>query len=152
MSLVPATCYMIAVINGEAAGSFVERISPASASDIAQAKIVSGEFSTDIEGIHYMDKASKKLARITGLNSSKVREEYNPLYLPGEKKQLQELILDDPETGALEIDGLDGSPYTIKLIDIKRGSDEVQVKLKYQPFNLLDYLDSIEEHVGKSIN
>lgn len=151
--IVPERCIFVAHLEGETASALAQKLSPSAALDIAEMSIVSEEFDSDIEGMLYFDERVEELKQLTDLTRVEVREEINPMYLPVAMTQVDEVLDVDLRRDAYSFDGMDGNPFTIKLMNVDDGDERtIQARLRYKPFDLPGYMELVEEHGHVSIN
>jgi hypothetical protein len=79
-------------------------------------------------------------------------EEINPLYLPCRMDAVDEVLDIDVKRDIYQFEGLDGNPFTIKLIEAGDESSRLEAVLRYRPFQLPGYMELSEAHQAVRIN
>jgi hypothetical protein len=147
-----AECYFIAKLEGEAASNLALQFSPGAALDIEQVIMSSDVFKTDIEGISFFDQTVTALKDFSGVSLEEEIEEINPLYLPCRMDAVDEVLDIDVKRDIYQFEGLDGNPFTIKLIEAGDESSRLEAVLRYRPFQLPGYMELSEAHQAVRIN
>ncbi len=147
-----ADCYFVAKLDGEAASNLALQLFPSTALDVVQVMLNSDVFETDIEGMSFFDKMTATLKVFSKVSLEEELEEINPLYLPCKMDRVDELLDVDVKRDIYQFDGLDGNPFTIKLLETGDESSRLEAVLRYKPFQLPSYTELAEAHQAVSIN
>jgi len=142
--------YFLIKIEGDAAQTFADFISPETAMDIESMSLISREFSSDISAINDLDRSISIIEKMNKGTGKKVAidEWYNPLYLPNSLTKIEQLF-DSSSMSASTLtytgDGHDANPFTIKAVNLKC-DDEVAIKAKVacKPFDLPSYNEIVD--------
>lgn len=148
----PTGSFYLIKAEGEAAEVLTAAISPSSMTDIQNVVLVSGEFDSDIQAINEMDSTVDAIS--SQLSSSKLEEnvKLNPLYLPFGMDEVDKVIELDRIDSA-RFNGMDGSPYTIKMTVLKcRDDDVITAKVAYMPFEFPSYTEILRGQESVRIN
>lgn len=139
-------CFYLLHARGEAAEQVASAFSPASMADISDAILISRDFDTDIEAINELDDLVELMKLRVDDGNLVELETLNPLYFPASTKDIDS-VLDDqagPEGDDFSFVGLDGSPFTVKFVNISRSEqDLITGKVAYKRFDLPSYNEII---------
>ena len=142
--------YFLIKIEGDAAQTFVDFVSPQTALDIESMSLISTEFDTDISAINSLDSSIQMIAKLNRRAGKKtiVEEWYNPLYLPNSMDKIENLF-DMSSVSASTLtytgDGHDANPFTIKSINLKCNDDvSIKAKVACKPFELPSYNEIVD--------
>ena len=142
MIVAPTPCYFTGLAVDEAAQLLMMEISPAAAADITELTLVSIDFDSDIEALNNLDIT---VNRANTAISGDVSEVFNPLYVPSEIEDVDNLLDLHLRSDSITFTGFAGDPFTVKMVDIKR--DEMSVvtfTARHHPFELPSYTEIVD--------
>ncbi len=135
----------------EAAQAVASRFSTSVAADVIEVTLASDDYEHDIPALLNMDAVVKQVT--DELPAVEVTERFNPLFIPQKMGELDEMLELQIRNDAVRFTGLDGSPFTIKLTDVKSDdSTLVMAKTQYHPFELPSYTEIVDAHEQTYLN
>jgi hypothetical protein len=140
----PTNCFYVVRAEGEAAGFVCAALSARVKADIATAVLVSEDFSNDLQATNGFDSTVKIMK--AGLVDEDLVEsvELNPLYIPSSQEDIDDMLDGDASEDNFHFTGMDGNPFTLKLVSIMSDDKEViQGKVSCKPFDLPSYTDIV---------
>ena len=146
MIIAPTPCYFLLKAEGDAAAQLVAELSPGTATDIDSVILVSSDFDSDISAVNSMTRSIQHIQDCTQLPATSLttKEQYNPLYLPGNMEVLDEMLNLDARTDNIRFVGMNGNPYTLKIVEVLNDGDPlITAKLEYRPFDIPAYSDIV---------
>lgn len=147
----PVPCFFTISAVDEAAHAVMGLLSPSVALDITEVSLRSDDFEHDIGALLEMDRSVEEAS--LALPKVVVSENFNPLFLPVKMEKVDELLDLHAQTDAVRFTGMDGNPFTIKLVNVKRdGSTLITAKVQYHPFDLPSYSEIVEAHERTRLN
>lgn len=153
MIIAPTPCYFVIKAEGEAASHVVSEVSPLVGNDIMTAVLVSADFESDIQAVHYMDTATAHITAQTPAEAIETKTEYNPLYIPGDMSSVDEMLNLDPRNDGIRFVGMSGNPYLLKTVEVKNGDEQLIVgKVEYRPFDIPGYNEIVESRSSTHLN
>jgi len=142
----PTSCFWMVRVEGDAAEFVAHTLSTSTMSDIHEAVLISEDFQSDIQGTISMDEMVEYLKQSMPNESNLVElSDVNPLYMPATPEQLDNVLEGDGRSESLSFTGMDGSPFTLKMVEVSDGeNDIIQGKLTCRPFDLPSYSEILK--------
>lgn len=135
----------------EAAQAVATRISASAASDIIEVILQSTDFEYDVSALLGMDAVINRA--VADLHEVAVNEKFNPMFIPNQLSELDEMLELQMKNDAVRFTGMDGNPFTIKMTDVRRDDEMLIVgKAQYRPFDLPSYSDIVQAHEQTRFN
>ena len=139
MITAPSNAFYILNAQGEAAELITALFSPGVMGDIVDVSVLSCEFTNDIAPIHELQTSIDIIK--CGLTSELVESMvFNPLYMPMPIEALDDSLEIDARSENIGFTGMNGSPYTLQLIEIKsQDAPLISAHVSYKPFDMPSY-------------
>jgi len=154
MIIPPTSCFWMVRVEGDAAEFVAHTLSTSAMSDIHEAVLISDDFKSDIEGTNSMDDVIEYLKQSVPNEDTLVESfDVNPLYIPATPEQLDSVLEGDIRSENLSFTGMDGSPFTLKMVEVTDGDREIiQGKLTCRPFDLPSYSEILQGQKDVRLN
>lgn len=135
----------------EAAQHIAAHFSKGAALDITEVTLNSEDFEYDIGALVSLDAVIKQVA--DGIEGAEVKEKFNPLFLPQRMEEVDEVLDLQLKNDGVRFTGMDGNPFTIKMVDMRRDEEPLLLgKAQYHPFELPSYTEIVDTHERIHIN
>jgi hypothetical protein len=148
----PTDCFYVVRVEGEAVEYVASALSAAVASDILDAVLISTDFKNDIQATLALDKTVDDV-KTRLIDDFTEFTTLNPLYIPSSAEEIEEALDGDETTENMRFVGMDGSPFTIKVVSVSANDrDIIAGKLACRPFDLPPYSELIKAHSDIKLN
>jgi hypothetical protein len=149
MIIPPTKLFFVINTSGDAAEFLISKLSPTTTCDIREATMYSGEYPEDIQASNEMDVLLSSLKADLSENIARplfTTTQLNPLFIPTTRESIDEVLEGEPESEHFRFNGMDSSPFTIKMIDISQGGEDeiIHAKIACHEFQLPSYRDILE--------
>lgn len=148
---VPKNCFWMVKVDGELGGSVLSNISPRTASLASEVLLASVVYETDIEATSACDSIIDQLR--SQLIDPEIMTKINPLFVPSSVEVLENSFDPTEKENTLKFNAMDGSPFTLKMVEIKENHESViQAKVMCEPFELPPLNEIIQAHSELRLN
>lgn len=140
----PTACFYVVRAEGEAAEFVAATLSMGIVADIKVALLVSADYSNDVQAAVGLDSTVDTLkSRLLSPDLTEATE-FNPLYIPSTQAAIDDVLDGDEQAETFEFTGMDGSPFTLKTVNVATADhDVIEGKVACKPFDLPSYSDII---------
>jgi hypothetical protein len=155
MITAPTSCFFMLRAEGEAAQQAVAEFAPRSANDIEAVVLVSADFESDVNADASLTTSMDHITGLSCIAADRldVKATYNPLYVPGEMALIDETLNLDARHDNIRFVGMNGNPYTLKIIEVKDGDDTmIAAKIEYRQFEIPSYSDIVQSNKSTVLN
>lgn len=148
----PTDIFWMVRVEGEAAESVANTLSPSSMSDIKEIVLISDDFNNDIQATITLEEA---LSVMKAELPTEIIEHsmINPLYVPSSSQQIDDVM--DGATGgeSMQFIGMDGNPFTMKSVDVTLEDRQIiKGTISCKPFELPSYNEIIRNQAKVKLN
>lgn len=150
----PTDFYWVVRVEGDAAEVVAMTLSASTMADIHEAVLISDDFANDIEATISLDDTVEYLKSLMPTDDLIEMSDVNPLYVPSTPEQLDSVLEGDSRSENLAFTGMDGSPFTLKMVEVSDTADNhiIQGKLSCRPFDLPTYSEIVKSQASLRLN
>jgi hypothetical protein len=155
MITAPTSCFFMLRAESEAAQQVVAEFAPRSANDIESVVLVSADFESDVNADVSLTTSMDHITSLSCITADRldVQSTYNPLYVPGTMSSIDETLNLDARHDNIRFVGMNGNPYTLKIIEVKDGDDTmIAAKIEYRQFEIPSYSDIVQANKSTVLN
>ena len=144
--------FFVIKIAGDLAEIIAEEIAPGAMLDIENVAIMSIEFQSDIHAMNALQPAIDKLKQpING--AMVITDAFNPLFLPTEISNLDDVLDMDTKTDMMRFTGMDGNPYVVRKVTVDvDGETLIDARVGVEQFELPNYSELMQARSSNNIN
>lgn len=140
----PTDIFWTVRVEDEAAEFVTSTLSLSSMADIKEVVLISDDFNNDIQANITLDDTIQAIA--SHIESPTIEKTaINPLYWPSSREVIDSVMEGEADSETVAFVGMDGSPFTMKLVDVSI-DDRLVIdgKISCKPFELPSYSEIVK--------